>query len=202
MASDQHLGRTFCALICGIWLGFFAGRCEADEPPSTSNSQAGAATTEFAKTLWTVDAFGSFADRFTGTPFDIPMGTVGFDTYIYDNIGVGAELSGMYAPQPHPATGADLAFNIRGHFLSGDGWTLYGETSLGLVDFSAPSPPGGSHFNFSVGAGGGFTLRLTQKIDLMLGTRFFHISNAGLDGVHHNPSFNGAQGYVGLMFKL
>lgn len=202
MAFNEHLGRMFCGVVCVIFLGLCAGRCAADAPPSTSNSQAVAAAPEFAKTLWTVDAFGSFADRFTGTPFDMSMGTVGFDTYIYDNIGVGAELSGLYAPQPNPATGAGLAFNLRGHFLTGDGWTMYGETSLGIADFGNATPPGGSHFNFTVGVGGGITLRLTEKMDLMLGTRFFHISNAGTDGVHHNPSFNGAQGYVGLMFKL
>lgn len=202
MGIDETSLRTRCALVCMIFMGLFAGRCAADAPASVPDSQAVAAAPEFAKTLWTVDAFGSFADRFAGTPFDMPMGAVGFDTYIYDNIGVGAELGEMYAPQPNPAWGTSLSFNIRGHFLTGDGWTIYGETDLGLSLFDAASPPGGSRGNFLVGAGGGFTLRLTERIDLMAGARFFHLSNAGLIGQHHNPSFNAAQGYAGLMFKL
>jgi hypothetical protein len=203
MGLGQSVGRIMCAVVIGSWLVMGAEKCAADQAASTSNdAQAVAAAPEFAKTLWTVDAFGSFADRFAGTPLYIPGGTVGFDTYIYDNIGVGAEISGLYAPQPAPATGVEAAFNVRGHFLTGDGWTLYGETSLGVAYFGNDTPPGGSHFNFTVGSGGGCTLRLTQKIDLMLGARFFHISNAGTAGAHHNPSFNGVQGYAGLMFKL
>jgi hypothetical protein len=192
----------FCASVVGSGLLWGAGRCDADQPASTPSASAPAQTTEFPKNLWTVDAFGSFADRFAGTPFDMSMGTVGFNAYFLDNISVGCEMDGLYAPQPKPATGGGIAVTMRGHFLQGDGWTMYGDTALGLTLFNEATPPGGSEFDFAVGVGAGFTVRMTEHIDLMLGTRFFHISNAGLYGDHHNPSFNAAQGYVGLMFKL
>lgn len=171
------------------------------------------APTEFPRGLWTLDLFGSYEDRFTGIPREMAMGTAGFNCYFLDNISMGCEFNGMFAPQeqnprdvvgpqPRDASGIGLAYSLRGHFIQGDGWSMYGDTALGLVDFNQPTPPGGSHFNFTVGVGGGVTLRMTQRLDLMLGARFFHESNAGLDGVHHNPSFNGAQGYVGLMWKL
>jgi hypothetical protein len=195
-------GWMCCALIFGILAAVRIGNCEADQPSSLTSAPAAPPTTEFPKNLWTLDAFGSFADRFTGVPRHMEMGTAGFNCYFLDNISMGCEFNGIYADQPQDAGGGGLAYSLRGHFLQGNGWSMYGDTALGLVDFDEPSPPGGSHFNFTVGVGAGFTVRMTERIDMMMGARFFHVSNAGLDGFHHNPSFNGAQGYVGLMFKL
>jgi hypothetical protein len=202
MRRREILVGVFCASVVGSGLLWGAERCDADEPASTPSASAPSQTTEFPKNLWTLDGFGSFTDRFAGTPLYMTMGTVGFNCYFVDNISVGCEMDGLYAPQPHDATGGGIAVTMRGHFLQGNGWTMYGDTALGLTLFDEPTPPGGSEFNFSVGVGAGFTVRMTERIDLMLGSRFFHISNAGLDGDHHNPSFNGVQGYVGLMFKL
>jgi hypothetical protein len=205
MTKWKPLRRVCCALIFGTCLAVCVGRCDADQPAppsSTSTAEPVLATTEFPKNLWTVDLFGSYIDRFIAVPHEMAMGTAGFNCYFLDNISMGCEFNGIFAPQPDDATGVGLAYSMRGHFLRGDGWSMYLDTALGLVDFDAPTPLGGSHFNFTVGVGGGMTLRMTPRLDLMLGARFFHESNAGLDGVHRNPSFNGGQGYVGLMFKL
>ena len=51
-------------------------------------------------------------------------------------------------------------------------------------------------------AGIGLTYKLDESTYLFGGARYFHLSNARLEGIEHNPQMNGVEFYVGLMFPL
>jgi hypothetical protein len=37
---------------------------------------------------------------------------------------------------------------------------------------------------------------------LMFGARYWHLSNARIEGVERNPNFNAAQVFIGLIWQL
>ena len=66
----------------------------------------------------------------------------------------------------------------------------------------AAGSPGGTPFNFTTVAGAGIAYRLNGSTDLPTGVRYFHLSNARLEGPERNPSINGITGYLGMIYKF
>jgi hypothetical protein len=200
-------------LTCSFAL-FHIGRCAADdsitllsEPATESIPEP---TLEFPKGTWTIDTFAAWGTQPNGTPDQFWSGAAGINLYVLDNFSAGWEFTGFFIPQKDlDANGVGGALSFRYHLIRGDGWTIFPSLALGLAEFNhrVPEPTetetlGGTDFNFTLAAGLGGTIRLTDNTDLMLGLRYFHISNAGAQGIHRNPSVNATQGYLGLMFKL
>ena len=50
--------------------------------------------------------------------------------------------------------------------------------------------------------GPGLTYRLDDNTYLMGGARYFHVSNGNQFGRINNPSYDGVQYYVGVMFAF
>jgi hypothetical protein len=48
----------------------------------------------------------------------------------------------------------------------------------------------------------GATYQLRDNLYLFGGARYFHLSNAALEGPERNPSINGIEGYFGVMLRL
>ena len=63
-------------------------------------------------------------------------------------------------------------------------------------------PEGGTRFNYWMHSGPGLTYRLDARTHLMLGIRYYHLSNADSEGEAHNPNINALEGYVGLLFTF
>ena len=61
-------------------------------------------------------------------------------------------------------------------------------------------PEEGTRFNFIEQFGMGLTRDVGGRTHLLIGVRYYHLSNAGIEGQERNPSNNGVVAYLGLLF--
>jgi hypothetical protein len=148
-----------------------------------------------------VDAAYIYPLRFSEDEFY--QGALSASYYIADDVAVGVEVSGYFVDQPDDDTAAlGGGLLLRWHFLQADRYTLFVDGGFGVSIADAEVPEGGTHFNYTPKGGGGATFRLGEDVHLVGGLRFFHQSNANIHGRERNPSFDGAQYYVGVVFTL
>lgn len=136
-------------------------------------------------------------------------GHIGVGYHFLDGVSINAEFVGeAFHMQDTPAaTGGDTAggaFEIlfRWHLLRGDGWSVFTDIGAGIMEASDSFPSEGTHFNFRPQAGFGATLKLTDDLYLIGGLKWFHISNARIEGVEHNPSYDSLMYYAGVMIPF
>ncbi len=60
----------------------------------------------------------------------------------------------------------------------------------------------GTRFVFVTRMGLGAAYPLDEHLHLMRGTRYWHLSNARVEGIERNPSINASEGYVVSMWSL
>jgi hypothetical protein len=123
--------------------------------------------------------------------------------YFGDEVAVGAELEGYFVDQVRDDTalgGASVV--IRWHFLAQDRFSLFVDAAFGVSYAEAAVPEGGTHYNYTPKGGGGATFELRDNLHLIGGLRFFHLSNANLHGRENNPSQDGVQYFVGLLWTF
>jgi hypothetical protein len=123
--------------------------------------------------------------------------------YFGDDVSIGAELQGYYVDQPEK----DAAIlgggpYLRWHFYEAERFSLFVDAGVGASIADRAVPAGGTHFNWTGKGGVGATVELRERVHLVGGARFFHISNGNLHGRDQNPSQDGIQGYVGVMFTF
>jgi hypothetical protein len=123
--------------------------------------------------------------------------------YFGDEVAVGAELEGYFVDQARDDTalgGASVV--IRWHFLAAERFSLFADGAFGVSYAEASVPEGGTHYNYTPKGGGGATFELRDDLHLIGGVRFFHLSNANLHGRERNPSQDGTQFFVGLLWTF
>ena len=139
-----------------------------------------------------------------------------FVTYfLIDGLSLSAELNVLYIDQTtqpglDPAEdgwGVHFALLARWHFVSGDSWSLYLDGGAGILGSTVRTPGpgpddarGGSYLNFTPQVGGGFTYEFQPQARLMIGCRWFHISNARTSD--NNPGSDSLLFYAGVMFPF
>jgi hypothetical protein len=134
---------------------------------------------------------------------DVAQVNDGIAWYFVNDISFGVLLTGAYADQPGPdAYGIGGNLQFRGHFLDEQKWTMFWDLEMGLMNFSRHVPPKGTDFNYVVHTGIGATIRVTPRVDLVGGVRYLHVSNANVNGSARNPSINGPEGYLGLLYRF
>jgi hypothetical protein len=150
--------------------------------------------------LTTVAAYGKAIDE---QHQDIPSLSVGLHYNVIDNLSLGVVAGGLYVDQPDSDAGAvSLSAALRHHIVDWGGTTLFLDVSSGPMQASNEVPIGGTHFNFITRAGVGMTHRVDERIELIVGLHWFHISNARLHGEDENPGNDGIEAYVGLLWRL
>jgi hypothetical protein len=128
---------------------------------------------------------------------------VGAGYYVFDNVSLGAEVSAYGAWQkPSDAFAYGMAGVLRHHFLTFDRGTLFADVAFGPVEGTRRIPSAGTYFNFITRTGIGTTIQLRDNLYFLGGVRYLHLSNAQIEGKKRNPSINGIEGVVGLMWKL
>jgi hypothetical protein len=125
--------------------------------------------------------------------------------YFGDAVSLGGELAGYYADQPGGDSDTvigEAGVLLRWHFLTDEHYSLFVDGGIGFSIAEDEVPTGGTHFNYTPRGGVGATIELREGMHLVGGTRFFHLSNGNLHGRDQNPSFDGVQYYLGVMFRL
>jgi hypothetical protein len=158
----------------------------------------------FCRGTWTATGYGTYVKSFTGQEAKMGSGAFGIGYYFFDNLSLSAEVSGYYDVQAGPISriaSGDLL--LRNHLLRSGRFSLFldGVAGISYADRRTPYPLG-THYNYIVEPGIGATFQIHENLHLIGGMRYFHLSNAHLEGPIRNPSINGTQAYVGLMYKF
>lgn len=159
----------------------------------------------FPEGSFTFDAYASYA---AGLDRDdrLASGNIGFNYYLWNNVSLGVELTGsrefIPGPDTHDAWGVGLSGVYRNHFFTYQRATFFSDIEFGALQSTARIPSGGTQFNVAFRSGLGATYQLDDHLHLLAGVRYFHISNAHLEGANRNPSVNGIEGYFGLMWRF
>ncbi len=123
----------------------------------------------------------------------------GVSWFVVDDLSIDVQVNADYFNQSGPsAWGGDVELLFRWHFLARDTWSLYVDGGCGLMWTSHDVPPDSASFNFLPQAGAGATWEIATDTRLMLGARWFHVSNANT--ASPNPSYNGVFVYAGVSF--
>jgi hypothetical protein len=158
----------------------------------------------FPRGTWTATGYGTYIKSFTGQEAKMGSGAVGVGYYLFDNISLNAEFSGYYDVQSGPDSriySGDLLLRNHLYHYRRFSFFLDGVAAITYADRRTPSPLG-THYNYIIEPGIGATYQLHENLHLIGGVRYFHLSNAHLEGPIRNPSINAAQAYIGLMWKF
>lgn len=152
---------------------------------------------------FTLDMTAGYVRALGRNDADIGAINIGGNYFLFENISLGGEIGGYGISQPgDDATAVGLSTVLRIHLFEWKSGGLFIDGSFGPVESSVDVPEGGTHFNFISRAGAGATIRLDERLHLILGARYWHLSNAQIQGYDRNPTINGVEGYVGLMWQL
>src|SRR5712692_5460467 len=104
--------------------------------------------------------------------------------------------------KPFGATAAGGSLVFKYNFLSFRRWMPYWDLGLGMLwtDLAPRIREQSTTFNFVLESGPGVHYFVTEKVAFMIGTRFHHISNAGLGD--RNLGLNSILGYAGVSVFL
>jgi hypothetical protein len=175
----------------------------ASQPRSPSQSRPQKPVTLFPKGTCDVTLTGSFIHDWDRGNSNLAVAGVGAGYYVMDNVSLGIELDGYQVFQDESTYAGGIAFIGRHHLFTYDKWTIFADVGFGVFEASDAVPAGGTHFNFTFRTGLGATYRIADGVDLMGGVRYFHLSNARIDGGRgRNPSINGFEPYIGIMWTF
>lgn len=144
---------------------------------------------------WRFNVLLSYGDSLD----DMSMVTagVGVSWFFIENLSLDLQLGFLSASQPGPsARGVNVNVLLRWHFYTQPSWSLYLDGGAGLLKTNDDVPASGSSFNFTPQLGLGATFDIGRDWRVMVGVRWFHISNANL--YDDNPGRDMLQLYAGL----
>jgi Lipid A 3-O-deacylase (PagL) len=151
----------------------------------------------------TLTSIGSYGHSFDSHRVMLGTFNVGAGYYIFNNFALNLEAGYQRHDQSGPnADVVMLDMLFRHHLFHWKRFSFFIDFGLGVSYANERTPPHGTYFNFMEEAGLGSTIHIKDNIHLLTGARFFHMSNARIDGPEHNPSLNAWQVYGGIMFKL
>ena len=140
-----------------------------------------------------------YADDFE--EIGIVPASLGISWFPIKNFSIDVQLEGAHVHQPgDDALGGGAGMMLRWHFLDFETWTIYGDLGVGFLVMDNPVPQEAADFVFTPRAGIGASFALTDQTRLMVGARWYHISNA--ETSFENPGINALQGYVGVSFAF
>jgi len=113
-------------------------------------------------------------------------------------------LEPLYAHyvKPFDASAAGGSMVLKYNFLTFGRWMPYWDFGLGMLwtNLAPRIPEQSTQFNFVMESGPGLHYFATERVALMIGVRFHHISNAGIGD--RNLGLNSTLAYAGLSVFL
>lgn len=149
---------------------------------------------------WQTYASAASGDHGKGEMYALHFG---YGYFLRDYLSVNIDVLGAYIrsgiDDNGVAAGLDVIF--RRHIFYGDDglWSVYLDLGGGFQQQST-NFSGSRHFNFRVMGGGGGTLRVADKLRMIGGLRYLHISDAGIEG--GGGGFDGFMFYTGAVFPF
>jgi hypothetical protein len=165
---------------------------------SPASAAGGEPRGQFDKGTWTFQSYGGYFNDLG--PFDVEggFGSAGVSYYFVDGMSLGAEATGYGISQPvNNAAAGSVGIVFRHHLLDGGNSTLFVDVTAAPMMATDNVPDEGTRFNFFTQFGLGATQHLGGNTHLMVGVRYFHLSNANLWGDDRNPALNGFAVYAG-----
>jgi hypothetical protein len=129
--------------------------------------------------------------------------TGGVGYYVFNNIAFVLDASGYGFNEGH-SNGAAVAaaLGLRHHIFTIDRSRFYLQVAGGVIEASNNIPAGGTHLNNTIQFGMGVQHPIGENVYLNVALDYFHISNARSEGPARNPSANGLQGIVGVVWRF
>jgi len=154
----------------------------------------------FAAGTWEVPVYGSVT--FGKGPGELYLAHAGVRYYISRHFAASLEAVGGVADGDDTgnAIGCDLL--LRWHLLYRGGWSLFVDFGAGILYTSKSFEAKSTHLNFTPQAGVGTTWRINETVDLMVGTRWHHISNANIEGSERNTGNDAPMAYGGVLITF
>jgi hypothetical protein len=194
--------RRWVALV-GILFVMFSTFAVAGETPDDFRLDVVPAK-PFARGTKTLEFEGSYTSPIRFSEDELATGSVGVGYYLFDNHSVTLFAQGFHVNQPFgESTEAGAVFVLgRSILYSVDKVSFYIDGGGGYSWANSAVPIGGTTYNFNARAGVGAAWRLSDDTYLLGGARYFHLSNGKAHGSEKNPSYDGVEYYVGLMFAF
>ena len=158
----------------------------------------------FAQGTKTLEFEGSYTTPIRFSREEFATASIGVGYYVFDNHSVTLFAQGFHVNQAFgESTDADAVFVLgRSILYTADRFAFYIDGGGGYSWANSAVPIGGTTYNFNARAGLGLGYRLTDDTYLMGGARYFHLSNAQAHGQDKNPSYDGVEYYLGVMFAF
>jgi hypothetical protein len=158
----------------------------------------------FAQGTKTLEFEGSYTTPIRFSREEFATASIGVGYYVFDNHSVTLFAQGFHVNQAFgESTDAGAVFVLgRSILYTADRFAFYIDGGGGYSWANAAVPIGGTTYNFNARAGLGMGYRLTDDTYLMGGARYFHLSNAQAHGQDKNPSYDGVEYYLGVMFAF
>ena len=172
-------------------------------PPAFDAAFIRQPTPTFPAGRFTLTSSANYAQSLENRREIIPSFTLGASYYVWGNLSLGAEVQAAGVFQAgDDAGGVGISAVLRHHLIDLGGTTVFADVTFGPLEASGQVPGGGTRFNFVTRTGIGLTHDLSDDISLMGGLRYYHLSNARIEGVDRNPDINGAEVYIGIVWRL
>ncbi|MDA1262176.1 MAG: acyloxyacyl hydrolase [Planctomycetota bacterium] len=180
----------------GVQLAPEAENSTSTAQPETTATQAKPEPKRFGEEgSWRWQLLDAVATDFDG----VDQGEFGLSLswFFVDDLSIDFQIEGDYIEQPVQNTwGGGATILFRWHFISMDTWSIYGDAGSGLIATVYDTPSGGTSLNFTPQAGVGVSWEICPDLRMMVGARWYHISNANTGDT--NPGRNSLMGYVML----
>jgi hypothetical protein len=192
--QGDDLHKMLMTWICGMtFLTGLAHAADEAAPPATN----------FPKGTFALTLEADYAHNFNITHARLESGSVGIGYYLQDNFALGVEFAGFAVQQNGPdSIVSEGAIRLRNHLFNSGRFSLYMDVAGGVSYATARTPAAGTNFNFTIQTGPGVMWQLADHVHLMGGVRYWHLSNARLEGPLRNPSINALEAYVGVMMTF
>jgi hypothetical protein len=152
---------------------------------------------------WTVEMLGTGVGDVTNRRVALYGLTGGVGYSFFNNMALMLDVTGYGFSEGHSNGAAvGVALGLRHQMFSVGKTQVFLEVYGGEIEASNNIPMGGTHLNDNLQFGFGIDRPITGNLYWEGGARYYHISNARSEGPDRNPSFNGVQGFLGLMWKL
>ena len=151
---------------------------------------------------WRFEVLGAGITDLTNRKVEMGGGRIAWDYYTSPDFCLRCELTEYgVSTSGGNAAATEGSLGFRRHVGKVGDNSLFADVGFGVFDATRRVPQDGTCFNLTIHTGIGLERPLSDKVDLIAGIRYFHLSNARIDGPSRNPSLNGPEVYIGLLFN-